>query len=549
MADEIKERFGAGQYDKDTGMDMSRRRFLRVCGAAGPASLLASAMAAEAPVAGRKYHLSISSDALQADPELLELAHRAGVTDVWLTGFLYGHWHYPLEKTRLWRQRIEKQGMAAHLINVPLGHPGDSLGSMSGDVPLTPPRHWRLGVRPDGKTYAGTSLHRPATDENCEAMRQIQAAGVKQVFLDDDFRLARGPGVIGGCFCGEHKEEFLRRTGYAEPEWRDLLEAVDRRRLTPVLRAWVEFTCDQLTACFRAQQNAAPRVQLGNMLMYLGAEKAGLRLADYRDVPFRVGEGMFDDGSFVSVKGKTNELFSSLFHRRFARSELAYSETTAYPANRLSAKNMAAKLAVSTLSDVRNTMYMSGLTAFPREHWQTLGPAMKRHAELHRHIAGHVARGPLKHFWGEASRYVGDDNPYSLFLAMGVPFEVTGELTADGFTFLSDADAGNAGNLRSSGTVLVARAQPSRPASHRMVPESLPELFALKRELLPHLENVPYVEGEVPVVCVWYPTARAVLLWNLTEKREELDLRYRGSRRTMNVDGLDTVLIEGIGGP
>jgi hypothetical protein len=82
-----------------------------------------------------------------------------------------------------------------------------------------------------------------------------------------------------------------------------------------------------------------------------------------------------------------------------------------------------------------------------------------------------------------------------------------------------------------------------------MVPESLPELFALKRELLPHLENVPYVEGEVPVVCVWYPTARAVLLWNLTEKREELDLRYRGSRRTMNVDGLDTVLIEGIGGP
>jgi len=39
------------------------------------------------------------------------------------------------------------------------------------------------------------------------------------------------------------------------------------------------------------------------------------------------------------------------------------------------------------------------------------------------------------------------------------------------------------------------------------------------------------------VVCVWYPTARAVLLWNLTEKREELDLRYRGSRRTMNVDG------------
>ena len=205
-----------------------------------------------------------------------------------------------------------------------------------------------------------------------------------------------------------------------------------------------------------------------------GAEKAGIRLADYRDVPFRVGELMFDDGSFAPVKGKTNELFSALFHRRFARPELAYSETTAYPANRLSAKNMAAKLAVSTISDVRNTMYMSGLTAFPREHWQTLGPAMKRHAELHRKIAGHAARGPLKHFWGEASRYVGDDNPYSLFLATGIPFEVTAEPAADGFTFLSDADARNAGSFRSPGTVFVARAPASPPAGQRVVPESLP---------------------------------------------------------------------------
>jgi hypothetical protein len=134
------------------------------------------------------------------------------------------------------------------------------------------------------------------------------------------------------------------------------------------------------------------------MVMYLGSEKAGIRLTDYRDVPFRVGELMFNDRSFAPVKGKTDELFSSLFHRRFVRPELAYSETTAYPANELSAGNMAAKLAVSTLSDVRNTMFMSGLTPFPREHWQTLGPAMKQHADVHRKIAGHTPRKPLKHY-------------------------------------------------------------------------------------------------------------------------------------------------------
>jgi hypothetical protein len=282
------------------------------------------------------------------------------------------------------------------------------------------------------------------------------------------------------------------------------------------------------------------------MIMYLGAEKAGLRLTDYRDVPFRVGELMFENDLFAPVKGKTNELFSALFHRRFARPELAYSETTAYPANRLSARNMAAKLAVSTLSDVRNTMYMSGLSPFPREHWQTLGPAMKRQAELHGRIAGHTPRGPLKHFWGEASRYVGDDNPYSLFLALGVPFEVTGEPAADGFTFLSDADARVAGNLRSPGTRWIARPQAGMPSNLRAMPESLPELVALKREILPQLERVPYVEGENPVVCAWYPTARTVLLWNLAERRQDLTLRYRGSRRTMSVDGLDTALIQDV---
>ena len=535
-------------------MNTSRRNFLRTCKVAGAGAAVAAVLGrvsgGEPPAAGRSYHLSVSPDALRADPELLDLARRAGVTSVWLTGFLYGHWYYPVEATREWVGRIEAKGMSAHWINVPLGHPGDSLGAMSGTVPLTPPRHWRLGVRPDGSTYAGTSLHHPATEENVAAVRRLQAAGATRVFLDDDFRLAQGPGVIGGCFCEEHKAEFLRRTGFPETRWRDLLDAVARREPTPILRAWVDFTCDQLTACFRAQQAAAPAVQLGNMIMYLGAEKAGLRLADYRDVPFRVGEMMFDDASFNPVKGKTNELYSALFHRRFARPELAYSETTAYPADRLSARNMAAKLAVSTLADVRNTMFMSGATAFPRTHWQTLGPAMKRQAEVHRRVGGHAPRGPLKHFWGEASRYVGDDNPFSLFLALGVPFEVTGELAADGVTFLSDADAASvaAGRLRAPGTRLVARPGTGLAAGVRPVAETLPALFALKREILPRLGQVPHVEGEIPVVCAWYPMVRAVVLWNLSERREELTLNDRGTRRNVGVDALETALIEGVGG-
>ena len=171
---------------------------------------------------------------------------------------------------------------------------------------------------------------------------------------------------------------------------------------------------------------------------------------------------------------------------------------------------------------------------------------MKRHAKLHARIAGHALRGPLKHFWGEASRYVGDDNPYSLFLALGIPFEVTGEPVADGFTFLSDADAGAVGTLRSPGVMFVARPRSVALDGISSVPESLPELYAFKREILPQLGKVPHVENETPVVCAWYPTARAVVLWNLAEQYTELTFCHHDSRRTIGVDGLDVVLIEGV---
>jgi hypothetical protein len=180
---------------------------------------------------------------------------------------------------------------------------------------------------------------------------------------------------------------------------------------------------------------------------------------------------------------------------------------------------------------------MSGLTAFPKAHWTTLGPAMRGQAALHAKVAGHTPRGPLKHFWGESSRYAGDDNPYSLFLALGIPFEVTEKPAADGLTFLADADVDVADAARplKIGTRLVARPRPGLPEGVRGVAETLPALWALKRELVPTLDRVPYVEEETPVVCAWYPTARSVLLWNLSERRETLTLRDRDNRRRLTL--------------
>jgi hypothetical protein len=61
--------------------------------------------------------------------------------------------------------------------------------------------------------------------------------------------------------------------------------------------------------------------------------------------------------------------------------------------------------------------------------------------------------------------------------------------------------------------------------------------------MLPQLRDVPFVEDEKPVVCAWYPTARAVLLWNLAERRETFSLVHNDARRSVDVEGLDTELV------
>jgi hypothetical protein len=478
------------------------------------------------------------------DPQLLELVRGAGVSAVWLAGFFYGHRPFSDEQLRRARSRIQRAGLEAHLVNVPLGHPGDSLGSTSGGFPLTPPLHWHLARRPDGSSFAGTSLHEPASEENAAALRQFRKLSFRQCFLDDDFRLARGPGDIGGCFCDDHRQRFLRAAGLPDPCWAELLDDVQARRLTPLLRSWLNFHCDALTASFRLQRRAFGG-GLGIMVMYLGAEKAGIRLADYHRAPFRVGELMFGDSSFTPVKGKTDELFSVLFHRRFTNPDNAYSETTAYPANTLSAANMAAKLVISTIADVRHTMFMSGLTPFPREHWAILGPAIRSQARLHEELAGHQPRGPLKHFWGEAQRWVGDDQPFSLWLAMGVPFEVAASLPDEGCVFVSDFDARDiaAHGPRTRARLLCRPSASVRLAGAETVGETLPELFAIKHSLGRLLDAVPHVVEDEPAVCAWYPTARKVLVWNLSEQPKTLTVTLQNRQQRVRLSPLEATTV------
>lgn len=525
---------------------MNRRTALKTGCAATLTACFPHEICAQQSTSRRRYHLCLNPLVIAQNPDLLDVVAKAGVDTISIPGFFYGHWPYSIDSIRTARDRVERAGMHANIINIPLGHPGDSLDAKDGDFPLTPPKRWRAASQPGGEIYVGTSLHAPATAENVGSIRKLRGLGFTEFLLDDDFRLARGPGVVGGCFCDDHRERFCRQGGYSRAQWTQLLDDVRHRRLTPILHAWVEFTCDELTGSFRAQLKAADG-KLGTMIMYLGSEKAGIRLADYSDVIARVGELMFQDSAFDPVKGKTDELFSVLFHRRFIRPELALSETTAFPADKLSASNMAAKLVISTIADVRTTMFMSGLTPFPQSHWTTLAPAMKRQAQLHARLMGHQPRGPFKHYWGQASRYIGDDVPFSLFLAAGVPFELSDEPARDGWTFLSDDDARHAadGQLKSAGTTFV-----HRPSANAHVPNAQPlaefldEIFAFKARIADQLVGIPYVEQSEPVVCAWYPTIKTVMLWNLSSEKKTLTVRLNDTRREVTIDALDATPVE-----
>ena len=522
----------------------TRRRWLTQTLVSGLAAMALPPHAWGRP-ARRSFHVCLSPTIVEAEPQLVEVMREAGVSAIWLAGFFYGHRPFSDELLQHARSRVERAGLEAHLVNVPLGHPGDSLGSTDGGFPLTPPQHWHLARRADGRSFAGTSLHEPASEENAAALRQFRKRSFRRCFLDDDFRLARGPGEIAGCFCDDHRQLFLRAAGLPDRCWTELLDDVQSRRLTPLLRSWLNYQCDALTASFRLQRRAFGG-ELGVMVMYLGAEKAGIRLADYRRAPFRVGELMFDDTSFKPVKGKTDELFSVLFHRRFASPENAYSETTAYPANALSAANMAAKLVISTIADVRHTMFMSGLTPFPREHWAVLGPAMRAQARLHDELAGQKPCGPLKHFWGEAQRWVGDDQPFSLWLAMGVPFEVVADLPESRCVFLSDFDAREmaAHSPRTRARLLCRPSASVRPAGAGIVGETMADMFAIKRSLGRSLEAVPHVVEDEPAVCAWYPKAHKVLVWNLSEQPRTLTVSLEKRQQRVCLGPLEATTVK-----
>ena len=494
----------------------------------------------------RRFHISMQAEAWLENPELISIMKNAGISDVWMGSYLQGKWYHTPTELRESADFLKSKGFNAHVLTVPLGHPGNAIDP-SDDSWSEKKENWENACDYDGSLYSGTSIHSPVVEDNIEAHKLLADEGFDILFLDDDFRLGKYPGKIGGCFCDNCKNDFLKKYNYNSDDWEMLIESVEKRDPTKVLRSWIEYICDKEYDMFVALQKATPQMEIGIMVMYFGAEKSGIDLSKYQDVPFRVGEMMFGDDSFGKVKGKTDELFSALFHMRFVKPELAYSESTTYPQDALSAKNMAAKLTVSLFTDVRNTMFMSGLQPFPVEYWKTLAPAMKKSARIHEEIAGLKPEGPFKHYWGWDSRLVGKDQPFSLFLASGIPFEVIDELTSDGWIFLSNEDAKSVveGRVVAQNNNLVVRKESELVGDNFIqLEETMADIFAFKKRLIPSLRNIPYIDGDIPAVFSWYPGAGKALLWNVNEVKQSYKIILNERvLQEVSIDGLDVALL------
>ena len=75
--------------------------------------------------------------------------------------------------------------------------------------------------------------------------------------------------------------------------------------------------------------------------------------------------------------------------------------------------------------------------------------------------------------------------------------------------------------------------------------ETMDDILAFKKRIIPTLKNIPYVDGDTPVIFAWYPTAGKALLWNVNEEKQNYNVKRDGKIiHSVTIEGLDVALID-----
>ncbi|MBM7563272.1 hypothetical protein [Paenibacillus sacheonensis] len=334
-------------------------------------------------------------------PELSRLLRDAGVDTIWLYGYFYGKFWSSMEEMKQARETLQRCGFEVGVIQLPVGHPGNSLNPDDDTLELQLPMHWRYRIDGEGlPAYYCADIEEAMIADNAEAARQLRDAGFTRLFMDDDLRLGNWGQRIEGCFCDGCLQAFRE----AYPHDRDraaLRDALDRRSDDALVRAWIDFIGSRVTRLMT--ETRLPGMEMGIMVMHLGDERHGIDVAAIRDrIPecrFRVGEAHFGDGDFGVPAGKASELFGVLFHLGQMGTERAYSETTVFPARALSSANFACKAQMAVAAGVPDVFHMSGTWLIDADYWQAFAKQLPTLEGLERDGAGrrsypvHIAYG------------------------------------------------------------------------------------------------------------------------------------------------------------
>ncbi|MFC5402831.1 hypothetical protein [Cohnella soli] len=335
-------------------------------------------------------------------PKVIAMMKEARVDTIWLWGYFYGSTWSSLETIAEAGRIARSHGFEAAIIQLPVGHPGNSLNPDDDAIRLKIPDHWRYREDSAGKPkyYIG-DIEPVMVRENVESIVALRDAGFTRFMMDDDLRLGELGDEIQGCFCDICVSEFGRASGRTLTR-ESLVQALQDKADTVLMKEWVGYNCSKVTNMMKEMN--VPGVELGIMVMHLGDERHGIDMREIQEaIPgceFRVGELHFSDGEFGSPEGKASELLGIQYHLNLVGRERTVSETTVFPPKSLNENNLICKVKIAVSAGISDIYFMSGTWLIEESYWNAWSrqyPAIRQIAEwcdpYERAYPVHLAKG------------------------------------------------------------------------------------------------------------------------------------------------------------
>lgn len=516
-----------------------------------------------------KIHYSLDS-AVALDPsreELLLIMKVAGVDQFWLHGYFFGHMATPIPEMIQAKERLEAFGFEVAVINVPIGHPGNSANPDDPTLDFSLPVSWRYRIdRLGNPVYFCADIEAVMIEESAAAMHELKAAGFTQVLMDDDLRQGNWGAEIEGCYCEYCLAEF--NEGWQHNETRESLgQRLDSIEITTELQDWVAFQCSKVTQYMSAM--AIPGIELGTMVMADGDERHGLDLAEIQaavpDCFFRVGEHQFNDDTFGNPNGKSWEYISTLKHLNRIPRDKAYSETTVFPDRALTAENLVYKAKMALALGIPNIMVMSGLCVIQADYWAVWTEALDDMKKMDEQCYPTERVYPVHLLYGTHGVYQEPLYPSPLPVLSGLPVKPVRADESDGtgeiLCVFGDYRLGEEWERHLSGykqiilDLAAAKRNPDK-VNNPQYPQilawqhevgagtPLEEISLLRTLVVDHSWDFPWLSEGGQVGLVWLKEIQSVILFNMEEIISESVLMYKGAQRPLTLQPLSFQIVK-----